>query len=376
MSSEVAWPAMSLPITPPFSPMKSKVVAALPHGEGWQYEPKWDGLRCVAFRDHDQVALQSKSGQPLTGYFPELVRALRSIRANRFAVDGEIVVPSGSTYTPSGVPETRYSFDDLLQRLHPAESQIEKLARATPASFLLFDLLVDARGRALLDRALAERRLALEAFARGHLVPNKRIRISPATTEQWVVDRWQTEQRGRGVDGIMAKRLDETYRSGERAMQKMKWMRTADCVVGGFRYSGGGRLVGSLLLGAYDHEGLLQYLGFCSSMREPDRPALTKELEALADGLGFTGRSPGGPSRWQTGRSTQRVALDPKLVVEVQYDHFSQGTPLRGSARRGRFRHRTKLERWRPDKAPKECTLDQLENAPGRRLRGRSPQVA
>ncbi len=356
MSADFAWPEMDLPVVPPFAPTESLEVPALPRDEGWQFEPKWDGFRCLAFRDGDQVVLQSKSGQPLTGYFPEVVSALRSLKARRFVIDGEIVIPMGNTF----------SFDDLLKRIHPSESRVRQLSTATPALLLVFDLLVDARGRSLLERPLYERRHALEELARTHLVPNKQVRLSPATTEKWVVEKWHAELSGRGIDGIMAKRLELAYLSGERTMQKLKWVREADCVVGGFRYAAPGDVVGCLLLGLYDHDGQLDHVGFCGGARIANRAEVTRALEKLALEPGFTGRAPSHPvgTNREKVDGCERLAgdegevleadwipLEPALVVEVQYDHFSQG----------RFRHGTKLLRWRSDKTPRECTLAELE---------------
>jgi ATP-dependent DNA ligase len=345
-----AWPKLDLPVVPPFPPAEAKLVEALPRdGQGqWQLEPKWDGFRCLVFRDGDTVALQSKAGQPLGRYFPEVIETVKRLSARRFVLDTEIVVPAPDA--ESGV-ET-FDFDALLLRIHPAESRIEKLARETPAFLIAFDLLVDAKGADLTGRPLVERRRALEAFAEHEKERGRALRLSPATTDKAVVRLWETSLRGHGIDGLMAKRLDEPYRSGERtAMQKVKWMRTADCVVGGFRYGSAERIVGSLLLGLYDEGGLLHHVGFCSNLQHLDRAALTKKLESLRAPPGFTGRAPGGPSRWSTARTAEWEPVAPKLVVEVRFDHFSGG----------RFRHGTKLLRFRPDKAPAQCSFEQVE---------------
>jgi ATP-dependent DNA ligase len=320
--------------------MEALAVDEIPAGDVWLYEPKWDGFRALVFRDGDNVYMQSKSGQPLARFFPELVASVRSLAADRFVIDGEIVVPFNG----------RLSFDELLQRIHPAESRIRKLARERPAMLIVFDLLVDAAGLSLVDRPLYERRESLEQFNASVLHKQKQIRMSVATTARSQAVRWL---RGAGVnvDGVIAKRLDMPYASGLRtAMQKIKRIRTADCVVGGFRYGTNEKIVGSLLLGLYDDEGLLQHVGFTSNLSRANRAALTPRLERLIAPPGFTGRAPGGPSRWSTKRSTEWQPLKPKLVVEVSYDHFSGG----------RFRHGTSFHRWRPDKAPRQCTLDQV----------------
>ncbi len=321
--------------------MEALSVDEIPTGEEWQYEPKWDGFRCLVFRDGDKVELQSKSGQSLTRYFPDLVEAVRSIKATAFVLDGEIVVPVGAAF----------SFDALLQRIHPAQSRVQKLAAETPALLIVFDLLAGADGKALVARPLRERRQELEAFARNDLRNVKRVRLSPATTKLSEAKSW-LKRVGATLDGIVSKRRDLEYRSGDRTgMQKIKNYRSADCVVGGFRYNEGKPVVGSLLLGLYDDAGLLNHVGFTSTIRREDKPALTKKLEKLTAAPGFTGNAPGGPSRWSTKRSSEWQPLKPKLVVEVCYDHFTGD----------RFRHGTKLVRWRPDKSPRQCTLDQVQ---------------
>ena len=331
---------MKLPVPYPLPPAEAKQVDAIPQGDGWVYEPKWDGFRCLAFRDGDEVRLQSKSSKPLERYFPEVVEALLSLNAKRFVLDGELVVPM------DGTP----SFEQLLQRIHPAESRVRTLASSHPALFVVFDLLLAERGNALLDRPFSERRERLEAFADRYFTAESRTHLAPQSTDHEQAKRWLGSART-GLDGVVAKRVDMTYASGERtAMQKVKRMRTADCVVGGFRYGTNSKVVGSLLLGLYDDEGLLHHVGFTSNIPRADRAALTKQLESLKQAPGFTGRAPGGPSRWSTERSGQWEPLRPELVVEVRYDHFSEG----------RFRHGTSLQRWRPDKAPDQCTMEQL----------------
>ena len=332
---------MSLPIKIPFAPMEALSVAEIPAGPEWQYEPKWDGFRCLAFRDGDSVELQSKAGQPLTRYFPELVTALRELKATTFVLDGEIVVPDG----------TAFSFDALLQRIHPANSRVTRLASETPALFILFDILVDAGGSSLEKDILDTRRKALDQFAKTFLRSNKTIRLSPATVKLPEAMTWFARV-GDALDGIIAKRRDKPYASGTRnAMQKIKNHRSADCVVGGFRYNEGKKVVGSLLLGLYDDAGLLNHVGFTSGLKAAEKADLTVKLEKLIALPGFTGDKPGGPSRWSTKRSTEWQPLKPTLVVEVRYDHFSGG----------RFRHGTTLLRWRPDKSPEQCTFDQLK---------------
>jgi ATP-dependent DNA ligase len=321
--------------------MEAKLVDALPTGGQWQYEPKWDGFRCLAFRDGDKIDLMSKAGKPLARYFPELVETLSRVKARRFVLDGEIVIPHDGSL----------SFDELLLRIHPAKSRIAKLSVESPASLIVFDLLVDAKGKSLVDLPLTERRGALEAFVGASVPKGISIKLSPATTEMATVKKWFRSVGG-GLDGVIAKRLDVAYLGGTRdGMQKMKNMRTAECVVGGFRYASKGRVVGSLLLGLYDDGGLLHHVGFTSNIPNAEKPAITKRLEALRQPPGFTGQAPGGPSRWSTERSSQWEPLAPKLVVEVQYDHFSGG----------RFRHGTSFLRWRPDKPPERCTIAQVE---------------
>jgi ATP-dependent DNA ligase len=336
---------MTLPLKQSYQPMEARSVPQLPAGANWQYEPKWDGFRCLAFRDGDNVALQSKSGQPLGRYFPELVEALLKLKAKQFVIDGEIVVPV----------KGKLSFDDLLMRIHPAASRVQKLAKETPAQLIVFDLLVDDRGRSFVDVPLAARRKKLDAFAKKYFAQNstnKSIELSPQTSDLKIAKRWLAGAGG-DVDGVIAKRVDLPYQTGNRhGMVKVKRLRTADCVVGGFRYASEGKLVGSLLLGLYDKEGLLHHVGFTSSMKAEEKPALTKKLEALIKPPGFTGRAPGGPSRWATDRSADWKPLATKLVIEVQYDHFTGG----------RFRHGTKFLRWRPDKKPAQCTWEQVKS--------------
>lgn len=340
---------MTLPLAKPFTPMEAQLVDDIPIGPQWEYEPKWDGFRAIVFRDRTQVVLQSKAGKPLGRYFPELVGAVGQLPARRFVLDGEIVVPIGK----------RAEFDQLLMRIHPAASRVARLAHEHPALLIVFDLLVDTRGRSLLDKPLAERRELLETFAGKQLSGQERIRLSPATTAVRTARRW-FHTAGNSLDGVVAKRVDLAYQSGERSgMVKIKPIRTADCVVGGFRYASRAKTVGSLLLGLYGDDGLLNHVGFVSAIKDQDRGPLTAKLKKLIEAPGFTGQAPGGPSRWSTERSSQWEPLRPKLVVEVAYDQFTAG----------RFRHGARLLRWRPDKPPRECTFDQVEQVGGGSLK-------
>ena len=320
----------------PIAPMEAVLAEELPSGEGWQYEPKWDGFRCIAVRSGAKVDLWSKSGKPLGRYFPEVVEMFAGLGVGDFIIDGELLIVTGGAV----------SFDALQLRLHPAESRIRKLSAETPAMVMAFDCL--AAGKAMLGpRPLADRRAALESLlARG---TSNGLKLSPATRKRDEAVGW-LERTGGALDGVIAKRLDLPYRPGERAMVKVKQKRTADCVVGGFRYASNSKLVGSLLLGLYDDDKLLHHVGFTSSIAAREREAWTAELEALAGPPGFTGNAPGGPSRWATERSSEWVALRHELVVEVLYDQVTAG----------RFRHGTKLLRRRPDKSPAQCTLQQL----------------
>ncbi|MEP7250589.1 MAG: ATP-dependent DNA ligase [Spartobacteria bacterium] len=328
--------------------MEARSVDEIPADEGWQYEPKWDGFRCLAFRDGAEVFLQSKAGQPLARYFPDVVQALGALKAKKFVLDGELVIPVGGAL----------SFDELQLRLHPAASRVQKLAAAHPAIFIAFDLLAGINGQSLLADTLEKRRPALEAFARKYFPNEKQIRLSPATGDLRKARKW-FEKVGGNLDGLIAKRADLPYASGERsATVKIKQIRTVDCVVGGFRYASGAKVIGSLLLGLYDEEGLLHHVGFTSAFKAEEKAALTKKFEGLKKAPGFTGNAPGGPSRWSTKRSAQWEPVAPKMVVEVTYDHFTGD----------RFRHGTKIVRWRKDKAPRQCTLDQIAHRDGKSL--------
>jgi ATP-dependent DNA ligase len=318
------------------APMEALLAAELPDGDGWQFEPKWDGFRCLARRDGAEVTLTSKSGKPLGRYFPDVVAMLGKLEADEFLLDGELIIPVGDAL----------SFDSLQLRLHPAESRVRKLAAEHPAELMAFDLL-ELDGKPLTDLPLSERRGKLERFFAANRAP--RLHLSPMTRDRKVALQWLARSGG-ALDGVIAKRADQEYRPGERAMIKVKQQRTADCVVGGFRYAEKKKEVGSLLLGLYDGEGLLNHVGFTSAIPEKERAALTAKLEKLIGPPGFTGSAPGGPSRWNTARSMAWEPLKPKLVAEVRYDQVTGR----------RFRHGTGFLRWRPDKDPKQCTFDQL----------------
>lgn len=316
--------------------MEALLATELPEGGGWQYEPKWDGFRCIARRNGDEVTLTSKSGKPLARYFPEVAQMLRGTKEKKFILDGELIIPVGDAL----------SFDALQLRLHPAESRIRKLSTATPGELVAFDLL-EVGGKSLAEKPLPDRRDALEKFFAKNAVPG--LLLSPATTDRETALGW-LHRSGGALDGVIAKRCDLEYRSGERAMIKVKQQRTADCVVGGFRYAEKKAVVGSLLLGLYDDEGLLNHVGFTSAIPAKERVQLTKDLEALIEPPGFTGSAPGGPSRWNTERSIAWKPLKPVLVAEVRYDQVTGR----------RFRHGTGFLRWRPDKDPRQCTFEQL----------------
>lgn len=354
-----SFPEINLPIHPPYPPTEAKAVKEIPQGSGWLYEPKWDGFRCLAFRSGNEIILQSKAGQPLARYFPEVVENLKNLPARKFVLDGELVIRG----------HAGLDFDALLQRIHPAESRIRKLSQQTPATYLVFDLLVDARGKLLTAEPLSARRMALQEFANANFRHEKSanensragVQLSPATSDIDKAQQWMQQGAARGLDGVVAKRLDCEYTSGERTgMVKVKRIRTTDCVVGGFRWAQKGGEVGSLLLGLYNNRGELDHVGFSSSFSKEERrklksiltPLIAKESSSTASGSGFTGKAPGGPSRWtREDRNTEWFPLKHKLVGEFQYDHFSGG----------RFRHGTKFLRWRPDKDPHQCGIEQVE---------------
>lgn len=318
------------------SPMEAKLVSDLPDNEGWQFEPKWDGFRALIFRDGGEVEIMSKSGKPLSRYFPELVQVIRQVDCPAFVLDGELILPIGDVL----------SFDALQARVHPAASRIERLSRETPAQVMLFDcLMVD--DHELLDRPLTDRRARLEAFHRSHGGPS--MLLSDRTPDLSIARSWLARGGG-ALDGVVAKRIDEPYRSGERAMLKVKQHRTADCVVGGFRRVKEGKGVASLLLGLYDDAGLLNHVGFTSGIAAGERLDMLRRLEPLIEAPGFTGKAPGGPSRWNDGKENEWEPLRSELVVEVLYDQVTGD----------RFRHGTRLLRWRPDKAPGQCHMEQM----------------
>jgi len=316
--------------------MEALLASELPDGNGWQFEPKWDGFRCLARREDQEISLTSKSGKPLARYFPEVVDMLRQLKSKQFLVDGELIIPIGDAL----------SFEALQLRLHPAESRVRKLAAETPAELMMFDLL-ELDGKSLVQLPLSKRRQKLEQFFRRNVTVG--LQLSPMTCDRNTALRW-LKRSGGALDGVIAKRSGLEYRPGERAMIKVKQQRTADCVVGGFRYAEKRHEVGSLLLGLYDDKGLLNHVGFTSAIPSAERPKLTKDLEALIEPPGFTGSAPGGPSRWSSERTGQWKPLRPSLVVEVRYDQVTGR----------RFRHGTGFLRWRPDKDPKQCTFDQL----------------
>jgi len=339
MAAPASLASLAVPLG--LKPMEARLVTELPEEPGWQFEPKWDGFRCLAYRAGSHVDLRAKSGKPLARYFPEVVAMLKGLKPTSFVVDGELAIPVGDTL----------SFDALQMRIHPAESRIKTLAIETPALLILFDMLLDAKGKSLIEQPLAKRRVALEKFYTS-AGETERLKLSPYTGDRDEARQWLDDASG-ALDGVVAKRIDGAYLPGERAMLKVKRLRTADCVVGGFRYGTGSREVASLLLGLYDDEGKLDHVGFTSTISDQERPALTKVLQTLIAPPGFTGKAPGGPSRWSTERSGEWEPVEPKLVVEVRYDQVTGD----------RFRHGTKLVRFRPDKAPRQCTFDQLTQA-------------
>ena len=318
-------------------PMEARSRPDLPGGAGWVYEPKWDGFRCLAFKRDGQVHLIAKSGKSLSRFFPEVVDRLATLPEAGFGLDGELLARDGDAF----------SFEVLQARLHPAESRIRRLARETPAIYALFDMLIDIDGSDLRPRPWSERHERLEAFLEVHQSAD--LTLTPGTTDLVLARTWLDEGK---LEGVVAKAEDGPYLAGERAMIKVKRARTADCVIGGFRYASDEPVVGSLLLGLYDDAGKLNHVGHTSGFAGVDKIALTRELEALRGGDGFSGRAPGGPSRWSTERSAAWEPLRPERVVEVGFDQVSDD----------RFRHGTKLLRFRPDKAPAQCRMDQLES--------------
>ena len=346
---------MNLPVVPPVLPMLAKRVDALPPGDGWLFEPKWDGFRAIVFRDGDRVYIQSRDLRPLDRYFPELDEALLAGLPERCVVDGEIVI----------MGERALEFELLQLRLHPAESRVRKLAKETPADFVAFDLLADG-DEDIRSRPQAERRERLErALAR----PARGVHLTPCRREREIAREWFHRFEGAGLDGVVAKHESTTYQPGRRAMVKVKHVRSADCVVAGFRWhkQGPGTLVGSLLLGLYDDAGTLQHVGVTSSFPMEARRRLVQELEPLREDalaghpwrhwaeLAEGGvRMPGAQSRWSAGKDLSWEPLRVERVCEVKYDH------LQGD----RFRHAAVFLRWRPDKRPGDCRYDQLEVTP------------
>lgn len=326
-----------LPVEPPLQPMLARASETIPNDEGWVYEPKWDGFRALVFREGPRVEVASRNGQPLERYFPELVTALQEALPARCVVDGEIVVP-----TPRGL-----DWDALSQRIHPADSRIRRLAAETPAWLVTFDLL--ALGDAdLRELPLSARRAELV----NSLVAHDQVALTPHTADSSVAQDWFERFEGAGLDGVVAKRHDQVYAPGKRVCVKVKHHRTADCVVGGYRVHKDGAGVGSLLLGLYDEGGTLHFVGHTSSFTAAERGELRAQLEPLQGGGSFgEGRTPGGPSRWSGAKDLSWVPLRPSLVCEVHFDQLQER----------RFRHASRLLRWRPDKAPQECTFDQLE---------------
>jgi ATP-dependent DNA ligase len=352
---------MRLPFGPPLAPMLSSAADALPEGEGWQFEPKWDGFRTLVFRDGDEVLLQSRDEKPMNRYFPELVAPLAAVLPARCVVDGEIVI----------VGADGLDFEALLLRIHPAASRVKLLAAQSPASFVAWDLLA-LGDEDLREAPLAERRRRLEQVL---AAASTSVHLSPATRDRTLAEDWFRRFEGAGLDGVMAKRLDEAYRAGERTMIKVKHERTADCVVAGFRWhkNGVGTMVGSLLLGLYDEEGTLHHVGVAAAFSNAVRKQLVAELAPLRqDALANhpwrdwaaaqeaeTGqRLPGATSRWNRGKDLSWEPLRPERVCEVAYDH------MQGS----RFRHAAQFRRWRPDKRPQDCRYDQLEVTPAYEL--------
>jgi len=327
---------MTLPVEPPVEPMLSALEDELPVGEGWRYEPKWDGFRCIVFREGERLLLQSRKMQPLERYFPELLPALKGALPERAVVDGEIVVAG-----PRGL-----DFDSLQLRIHPAASRVQKLSKEIPASFVAFDLLAVGE-EDLRQRPHDERFSRLGKVLR----QDSRIFLTPQTSSAEEARRWFVEYEGAGMDGIIAKRGSQVYAPGERVMVKVKHSHTADCVVGGYRvHKHGG--IGSLLLGLYDDRGVLHYVGHTTSFSATQRRGeLLEMLKPLEGGESFgQGRTPGAPSRWSSGKELSWIALRPELVCEVTFDYM-QGD---------RFRHAVGFLRWRTDKAPSQCTFDQL----------------
>jgi ATP-dependent DNA ligase len=335
--------------------MLAKLTNDLPEGDGWLYEPKWDGFRCVVFRDGGDVELGSRNERPLTRYFPELLEPLRVQLPERCVLDGEIVIPSGD--------ERGLDFDALLQRIHPAESRVRRLADETPAAIVLFDALA-VGDRVLTEEPLAERRHVLQSLLPD---PSPPLYLTPASDDPAVARGWFHRFEGAGLDGIVAKRLDGPYTPDKRTMIKVKHERTAECAVAGYRIHKDGKGVGSLLLGLYDDEGTLHHVGVAAGFTAKRRPELLAELQPLTEHAleghpwqrwaevmaHEEGRMPGAQSRWNAGKDLSWVPIRVEWVAEVTF----------GQLQSGRFRHGVKLLRWRPDRTPSSCTYDQLDVA-------------
>ena len=349
---------VNLPFDPPLAPMLSAAAAELPSGDGWQFEPKWDGFRTLVFRDGDEIMLQSRDERPMNRYFPELIEPLRAALPERCVVDGEIVI--------AGAGAGGLDFEALLLRIHPAASRVKLLAEKTPASYVVWDLLAIG-DEDLREQPLEKRRARLER------VLGEEVHLSPATRDRALAEDWFRRFEGAGLDGVMAKRLDAPYRAGERTMIKVKHSRTADCVVAGFRWhkKGPGTMIGSLLLGLYDDRAKFHHVGVAAAFTTAVRKQLVEELAPLrknaleshpwrhwAEAMEEGQRMPGGASRWNQGKDLSWEPLRPERVCEVRYDH------MQGS----RFRHGAHFLRWRPDKRPEDCRYDQLEVTPAYEL--------
>jgi ATP-dependent DNA ligase len=324
---------MTLEVSHSLVPMEALPVDDLPGGVGWLFEPKYDGFRCVLFRDGDAINLQSRRQRPLGRYFPEVIKAAHDLSIEHFAFDGELIIPD-------------QPFDTLQLRLHPAASRVQMLSREHPAQVVVFDLLANGQGQSLLDRPFRDRRAALEA-AFGRIGKTSSFVLSKATTSHDTARKWLKDV-GHGLDGIVAKRLELSYRPGERVMQKFKLWQTVDCVVGGIYYRPNTNSVEYLLMGLYDGAGRLNYVGRCGV--GDNGHEIGKLLKPLIGGSGFTGNAPGRKSRWSSGRERKPVPLEPRLVAEVSADHIENG----------RFRHGSRLIRWRDDKEPTACTMEQI----------------
>lgn len=346
-------PLLNLPISPPVDPMLAKLARTVPVGAGWWYEPKWDGFRCLVFRDGDTVYLQSRNGRPLNRYFPDVVDAVATALPSRVIVDGEIVVPE---------PGGGLNFDSLSQRIHPAASRVELLAQTTPASFVAFDVLA-ADDEVHLGDLFSDRRRLLE----GLLTTTGSVHLTPISEDDAKAQEWFTAFEGAGLDGVVAKRGDDPYTPGKRTLVKVKHERTADCVVAGFRTHKDGEGVGSLLLGLFDDAGMLHHVGVAAGFSATFRKELVDDVRPLMEGAmadhpwrhwaeeaaHVEGRMPGGPSRWTGGKDLSWTPLRCERVVEVTF----------GQLEAGRFRHGVRFVRWRPDRDPRSCTYEQLDVA-------------